>query len=451
VNNQEIKKKRFFFERNEILSLLGIFFLGFSTAMFMPYAPIWLSRIFDVDSYFILGFAAIIPNFVIIIGTTVWGVFADKFGNKPFILIGLLGSSLMYFTLLFINNGVVFLVVLLLGNILISAQTSNFISFATISSSKKKEVILGEISATFSLAWLISSPLAAFIHDNAFTFSLDWYTSIGFDQLIVHDSLNPTNAIATFATALSKFFSPELAKNPSQGVQLFIAVIGCLVAFSIFLFTKDKKPDKKRKDVKDEDIPIGKLTDFTIIFSILMIIAFFQQATSGGFWAYASLYFIDTLQTPATHFGYFLIATTAIGVFLALGLGRIIKTKGVLISIIACTFIQVAIYTTIAIFPTNSTVGLIVYSFPMYVTTSISLYSLVGTYSKKTRRSTAYGIYNTIGISGAISIVLLMGLTADRLPQGIMVMPIFAMITSFFPFVLSVALFIYMMKKKTLF
>lgn len=451
MNSQENKKKRFFFERNEILSLLGIFFLGFSTAMFAPYAPIWLARIFEVDSYFILGFVAIIPSFVIVIGTTVWGLAADKFGNKPFVLIGMLGSGLMYFTLLFINNAVIFLVVLLLGNILISAQTANIYSFTTINSSKKKEVILGEITATFSLSWLISSPLAAFIHDNAFTFSLDWYTSIGFDKLIIHDSLNPTNAIATFAAALSKFFSPEIAKNPAQGVQLFIAVIGCFIAFSIVLFTKDKKPVKKRTDVQDENIPRGKLTDFTVIFSVLMIISFFQQATSGGFWAYASLYYIDTLQTPATHFGYFLIATTAIGVVLALGLGRIVKTKGVLISIIACTFVQVVIYTIIALFPTNSTVGLIAYSFPMYVTSSISLYSLVGSFSNKLRRSTAYGINNTIGISGSISIVLLMGLTADRLPQGIMVMPVFAVITSIFPLVLSVALFIYMMKKKALF
>ena len=182
-----------------------------------------------------------------------------------------------------------------------------------------------------------------------------------------------------------------------------------------------------------------------------MVIAFFQQATSGGFWSYASLYFIDKLQTPATHFGYFLIATTAIGVVLALLLGRITKISKIVFSIIICTLIQLAIYITISVFPINSTIGLIAYSFPMYVTSSVFLYGLVGTFANKLRRSTAYGIYNTIGLSGLITTVLLMGITADRLPQNIMVLPIFATITSIFPLVLSVILFIYLRRKRALF
>ncbi len=448
--NQKSKRRKINFERNEILSLLVIFFLGFSTAMFSPYAPIWLARIFEVKSYFILGFVAIIPNFVILIGTTTWGIAADKFGNKPFVLTGILASGLMYFTLLFINNATIFLVVLLIGNIFISAQTSNFYSFATVSSSKKKEVILGEISAAFSLSWLIASPIAAFIHDNASRFSINSYSSIPFERIIRHEYLNPSNAIVSFAAGLSKVFSPEIANNPAQGVQLFIAVISCLIAFTIVIFTKDKRPAKKTVEEKKE-FKESKLTDFKWIFALLMIIAFFQQATSGGFWAYASLYFIDTLHTPAIHFSYFLIATTGIGVVLALLLGRVVKIKAVVFTIIACTFIQVAIYVTIALFPTNSTVGLIVYSFPMYVTSSISLYSLVGSFSNKLRRSTSYGVYNTLGIAGSVSIVLFMGLSADKLPQGIMIMPIFAMITSFFPFLLSIALFFLFGRNKEIF
>ena len=448
---QENKKKRFYVERNEVLILIGIFFLGFSTAMFSPYVPIWLARIFEVKSYFILGFAAIIPNLVIIFGTTIWGIAADRFGNKYFVVLGLLGSSLMYFTLLFINTATIFLVVLLVGNIFISAQTSNFYSFATVTSKKKKEVILGEITATFSFSWLLSSPLAAFIHDNAYTFSLKWYTSIPFDQLLIHDSLNPSNFISRLALALSKFFSPAIAQNPAQGVQIFIAIICCLISFIIILFTKNDKLNKQDKKQQEEKPTKGKITDFTSIFVILMIIAFFQQATSGGFWAYASLYFIDHLQTPATYFGYFLIATTALGVIISVILGRIIKIKKVMISILVCTFIQLMAYIIIAIFPTNSTLDLVVYSFPMYVVAGISLYSLVGSFSNKLRRATAYGIFNTIGLSGLISIVLFLGLAADKLPQGIMVMPIFAMIISIFPLLFSVILFAFLIKKHTLF
>jgi len=32
--NQEEEKRGIYFEKNEVLSLIGIFFLGFSTAMF---------------------------------------------------------------------------------------------------------------------------------------------------------------------------------------------------------------------------------------------------------------------------------------------------------------------------------------------------------------------------------------------------------------------------------
>ena len=101
---EESKRKRFFFERNEILILVGIFFLGFSTAMFSPYAPIWLESIFQVDSYFILGFVTIIPNLLIAIGTTVWGILADRFGKRKFVLMGFIASGLMYFSLLFVNT-----------------------------------------------------------------------------------------------------------------------------------------------------------------------------------------------------------------------------------------------------------------------------------------------------------------------------------------------------------
>ena len=445
------KRKRIYFEKNEILSLMGIFFLGFSTAMFSPYAPIWLVRIFNVESYFILGFTAIIPNFVIIFGTTLWGIAADKFGNKPFVLIGILGSALMYFTLLFINNAIIFLVILLLGNILISAQTSNIYSFATVNSTKNKETILGEITAMFSLSWLVSSPLAAFIHDNAYTFSIKWYTSVSFEQLITPDSLNPSNFISVFATALSKFFSTELAQNPSQGVQLFIAVVSCVISFIIVLFTKEKKPEKQEQSDKLKGISKGKITEFMLVFSILMVITFFQQATSGGFWAYASLFYIDLLQTPAIYFGYFLVATTGLGIVLSLLLGRITKINGIMIGVVVCTLIQLGVYIIIAVFPTNSTLGLIVYSFPMYVVSGVFLYSLVGTFSNKLRRSTAYGIYNTVGFSGLITIVLLMGFAADRLPQGIMILPVFATITSVFPVIFSVILFIHLLRNKALF
>ena len=79
---------------------------------------------------------------------------------------------------------------------------------------------------------------------------------------------------------------------------------------------------------------MGKLTEFKLIFVVLMLVAFFQNATSGGFWSYASLYFIDFLRTPAVYFSYFLIGTTTIGVVLSILLGRIAKIRKITSAVI---------------------------------------------------------------------------------------------------------------------
>ena len=437
-------------EKNEILILSGIFFLGMSTAMFSPYAPIWLAQIFDVDKYFILGFVAIIPNFLIGVGTTVWGIMSDRFGNKRFVLMGYIASGLMYFTLMFINKPFIFLAVMLIGYIFISAQTSNIYSFATLTSSKRKEVILGEITATFSLAWLVASPIAGILHDNAAKFSLEWYSNSQITSLLSLSNQTPSNGIINFATFLSKFFSDEIANNPAQGVQLFIAVVCCLIATMIIVFTKDNKIEKKKEA---EEIPkkLGKLTDFMLIFVIIMIVAFFQNSTSGGFWSYASLYFIDLLNAPAIYFSYFLIGTTVIGVILSLTLGRIIKIRKITLAVILFTFVQVLIFLFMFLFPGNATLGLIIYSFPMYVISTVSLNGLVGTFTNKLRRSTAFGIFNTLGIAGSISATLIMGFTADNSPNGLFVILGFALGFSVCTFALAIFLSIIIEKRKHLF
>jgi predicted MFS family arabinose efflux permease len=449
VDAKNTKKKRFFMEKNEILILSGIFFLGMSTAMFSPYAPIWLAQIFNVEKYFILGFVAIIPNFLIAIGTTFWGIMSDRFGNKKFVLMGYLASASMYFTLMFVNKPYIFLIVMLVGYVFISGQTSNIYSYATLTSKKKKEVMLGEVTATFSLAWLVASPIAAVLHDNATAFSLKWYSASQVSSIVSLSTQTPTNGILNFATFLSKFFSSEIANNPAQGVQLFIAVMCCLVASTIIIFTKDVEVKKKKKEYGEPE-KLGKLTDFKMIFVILLVVAFFQNATSGGFWSYASLYFIDLLKAPAVYFSYFLIVTTVIGVFLALFLGRIIKIRKITIAVILFSLVQFLIYLLMFLYPSNIKLGLIVYSFPMYVISTVSLNGLVGTFTNKLRRASAFGIFNTLGIAGSISATLIMGFTADRSPKGLVATLGFALGFSIITLILASVLALIIEKRKHL-
>ena len=431
---EDKKRKRFYFERNEILILVGIFFLGFSTAMFSPYAPIWLENIFDVDSYFILGFVTIIPNLLVAIGTTVWGILADRFGKRKFVLMGFLASGFMYFALLFVNTSVMFLLVMLIGYMFISAQTSNVYAYATLTSSKTKETILGGITATFSLAWGVSSPIAGAIHDAA---------------------KNPETFVSKLSLVLPNVFSQEIKVNPDMGLQLFIAVFVCLVAFMFILFSKEEEKIETQTEIDKSNLKGIKITIFPLIFTLIVLTAFFQFANSGGFWSFASVYFINTLGTKGIHFSYFLVGTTIFGTVLALLLGRVTKTRKILLCIIAGMIIQVTIYSLMTAFPSRIILGLIVYSFPSYVVSNVSLYSLAGTFSNKLRRATAYGLYNTIGLSGSISATLILGAIADSslanfFSEAIFIMLPATLVLASLAFIFSLVLAVFIHKKKEL-
>ena len=90
------------FERNEILLYLIYFMYGIAFANYEPYAPVWLGQFFAADkSYLIIGFIVIIPCLTRLVGSPFWGVLADKYGAKKFVIIGFAGYSLMFFSLIF--------------------------------------------------------------------------------------------------------------------------------------------------------------------------------------------------------------------------------------------------------------------------------------------------------------------------------------------------------------
>ncbi len=418
--NEVVQEKKKFpklnFSRNEILILASFFFLGFSTAMFAPYAPVWLKEFFGVETYFVIGFVGAIPSFAIAFGTWIWGIFADKFGKKPFVLLGIGASGLMYFALMFVQTPVAFLIGILVGNIFISAQTANFYAYATLSTTKKKETILGEISACFSLAWLISSPLAATIQDNI-------------------TSSNQPEFLKQILESASGILSSQLVENPAMAIQLFIAVIACTISFTIIIFAKNDKLIEETKEVeknvelKENNGTTVKFSKNLPIFILILIIGFFQQASSGGFWAYSSYYFVEELGALWVQYSYYLIIVTTIGFILSIIFSRVTKSKNVILMVIVMTFLQIFIYVTMSLNPENLWLNLIVYSVPMYMVFSIFLYSLVGTYTERKRRATAFGIFNTVGLLGSVSSSLILGLSADASSIGIRIM--FYIVTGF--------------------
>ncbi len=397
-------KSWFSFERNEIFLLLSFFFFGVAFANYEPYAPVWLHQIFQEESFLIIGLVAVIPSTMVAIGTTVWGIFADKFGTKKFVLIGIIAYTLMFFSLIFTTTSQYFLVVVLIGSLLGSAQSANFYALATKSIDKPKEMVLAKMTIIISLSWVILSPIIGWIYDS-------------------------------FSNAMT--------------IQLIIAIIGCIITITLAFLIKEGTDDGKevqKEEVKQKKSP---LTPFILIFIGILLLAFTYQIT-GGFWAYTSIYFLDTLNIKGFFYSFFLIAKTALAIPLAFFIGNVRKTIKITWIIILFSGWLVIVYLIMMLFPTQWILILIIYSLPMYPIYNVSFYSLVTRFSSSTRRATAYGIFSTLGTIGYISGVLILGIVADRFSEGIFSMlptsVIFASITLFSAIVFCIL--IYLKKKE---
>ncbi|MFX1537056.1 MAG: MFS transporter [Promethearchaeota archaeon] len=399
----------FKFEKNEILLLLSYFIFGLAFANYEPYAPVWLNQFFKVESYLVIGLVVVIPNIMVLIGTTILGILADKFGAKKFVLVGLGAFVLMFLLLIFTTGPVYFLVIVLFGHFLGSAQTSNFYAFATKSINKPKEVILAKITMTVSLAFVILSPIVGLIYDSF---------------------------------------------SNSMTIQLIIATVACLISlvFVFFIIEKKETPEVVSKTVEDiaKTEIAQKRTPLTIVPWLFTGITFlvFAFQTAGGFWAYTSLYFLDTLSVKGLYYSIFLIAKTALAIPLAFLLGRLKSVKGIGLTTVLFTGWIAIDYLLMTLFPMNWIMILLIYSIPMYPLYNVSFYSLVTVFSSFEKRATAYGIFNTLGTAGYAIGIIILGVLADYSSLGILVMLRTSLIFAGIAFIISTLLFILRFRKE---
>ncbi len=391
------------FGRNEFFIIFSMFFFSIANANFIPYAPIWLKQLFDVESFVVLGLTNVIWNSMLAVGTLLWGFFADKLGTKKFIIGGLIAMGLMYISLIFSMSPVYFLVIILIGYFFGSAQQANYYALATVSTNKSKEMILGKISAIMSFAWIIMSPISGTIHD--------------------------------------------LAGDNAMMIQLIIAIISISIALILIFFAKETRTEdvvEKNKAVKSST----PISIYPIFFGLILIWAFFMQATMSGFWAYSSIYFIETLNVKAVHFSFFLIATTAIAIPVSIFLGNIKSDKKISQIAIVYLLIQAIYFLFMSIFYTNAILNLILYSIPMYPFYSVSVYTLIANYSNKERRAAAYGIFSFVGITGVVAGILLLGVLADNSPLGIFVMLRYTFLFAVISVIFAIAIFFLIRRRK---
>ncbi|MHA1347257.1 MAG: MFS transporter [Candidatus Heimdallarchaeaceae archaeon] len=385
------------FEKNEIFLLLSYFFFGVAFANYEPYAPFWLMKLFGESSFLILGLVMVIPSIVVIFGTSIWGFLADLFGTKKFVILGMAAYIFMFFSLIFTTSSTYFLIALLIGTLIGSAQSSNFFALATKSVKKPKSIILAKITITISLSWTIMSPIVGFIYDNA---------------------------------------------SNSMNLQLAIAVVACLIATILILFVKEKRNTKLLEPIKKEEkgSSTPKLAYFIFI-AILTIVFTFQL--TGGFWPYTSIYFLDVLNIKGSYYSLFLIIKTLLAIPLSFLLGNVKKTEKIAGLIVLFTGWSVNIYVLMTFFPSIWFLILIIQAIPMYPLTNVSFYSLVTKYSPRRFRGTAFGIFNAIGTAGYVAGILILGAIADNSTNGIYSMITGALILSLIAFLSSLSFAIY--------
>ncbi|MHA1503853.1 MAG: MFS transporter [Candidatus Heimdallarchaeota archaeon] len=398
------------FEKNEVFLVLSYFFYGLAFANYEPYAPFWLSNIFEVETFLVTGLVMVIPSFVGAIGTTVWGVAADRFGKKKFVLLGMAAYSLMFLALVFTPSPLYFLIMVLVGYLFGTAHTANMYALATKSISKPKEITLAKITMTISISWMCFSPLVGYIYDN-------------------------------FVNAMI--------------IQLIIAICAMAIALVIAIFIKEKNDVKEDQEVittvsalDNEQISVKKpLTMLPFLFAGIMLLVFAFQMTA-GFWAYTGIYFLDTLMVDGKYFSIFLIIKTAVAVPLSFLLSRIKSTKTY--SWVAIIFIGWICldYLLMMLYPMNWIMIIIIYSVPMYPLYNIAFYSLVTNLTNKEKRATAYGVFNTIGTVGYIIGILILGLAADLSSEGIFVMLKVSLIFGAITLAIAVLLFITKTRKE---
>ena len=308
------------FERNEILLYLVYFMFGIAFANYEPYASIWLGQIFAEQSYLIIGFIVILPCLSRVIGSPLWGFLADKYGAKKFVILGFAGYSLMFFSLIFTFSSTYFLIMILFGYLIGSASAGNYFFLATKSIAKPKEIVLAKITITVSIAYAATSPLAGWIYD-------------------------------TFSSSMT--------------IQLIIAIVACVIAVVIASFVKETKTKPEKTSENTSKVKSSKLTLFPVIFIGILILAFFFQS-SLGFWAYYSLYFLESVQIKGIFFSIHIIIKQLLAIPVSFLLGKAKKEKSMGLIIIGFTAYYTLVFGLMSIFPINWLLLIILYSISIY-------------------------------------------------------------------------------------
>ena len=382
---------------NKITVPLGVLlFVQFSTAvgqaLYTPFIVVWLSDLGNT-SYLLYSLISTLPFFVMFLAAPVWGRFSDAYhARKIFLVLGLLAVTIQYWILLFVETSLEFMIIVIICAIFIGAYQANLIALASLQVPQEESGnLVGLLSITMSLGWLLGSPLGGYAYDLL-------GAQARFYQL-------PLAGIIVFLAAiLTLFYVPEpKVKSSTKNNPLL--------------------PTMEKKDsLEDQN---GKRT----LWNVLILVAFANfliNASAGGFWTFGFPYFVLGLGASGLSFSLMLVLTTALGIPTSKIIGKLLDKNPTLPYIFVTNVAYLLLYLAIKT-ANDPLLGLLIYVIPLYVLQLVIFPTITVQLSDRQSRSTAIGIVQGFGFGGSVLGSAIFGYILD-ITHNLLIIPTIAII-----------------------
>lgn len=280
--------------------------------LLMPFFALYVTQKFNVGMTQ-AGIILATNSIAGMVGSTIGGALADRFGRRGIILFGLVVSALSGLTLGFVNKFYMFyglsVFVGLLGSV---AQPAHQAMIADILPAEKRAEGFGTMRVISNFAWIIGPTIGGFL------------AAYNFLYLFLSD-----------------------------------AIISILTAILVFRLLPETKPKPKEKSEEGEESLLQTLSGYRvalidrpylafIMASILMILVYQQMYSS------LSVYLRDVHHMDPKHYGYIMSSSAITVVLLQFYVSKVIKKYPPFLMMAAATFfymIGFTMYGFVATFP----------------------------------------------------------------------------------------------------
>ncbi|MFW9997600.1 MAG: MFS transporter [Candidatus Odinarchaeota archaeon] len=323
--------------------------------------------------YFLTGLLNGIPFGTMIVSVFAFGWIVDKIGSKTVMIAGFITFIVLFITLIFIKDPVLFFLDYVLMNSLLGGFNPAVWKYASLTNKKD---IFGSMGAFISLGYFLGAVLSGWIYDAAGMIALFFLSlvvcMIGlFITLISYDLRQSDQEL--LASNSSNHSTVNLDKSPSPS--------------SITILFSSK---------------------ILVVLFVISIIHNFQGAFAGLF---TSIYFLEELDTPAGLIGIVFGAATLAGTVASHYVGKIGKNRGYK-NILIGSYIAYFLVWSAFIVSMDYVFPALFYVIPVYVGLFVAAPAMVADSVPESKRGTLMGVLGASQNLGLAAGAILGGLLA---------------------------------------